>query len=137
METLLEITQGHRIEEDDTIVLSFGMSSALLVVPLILVALLKHSELAVYSFCNLVCVFQKGVTCQLKVFNIVREYHMQFQCLTHFKLVMKFQEIFPHFGNHSFYCVEVQCVAVDQCVQKSDVPKMLYEERVIFRNISA
>ena len=104
MEILLEINQGHRIEEDYKIMLSLGMSSALLAVPLILVAILKHSELAVYSFCNLGCVFQKGVTCQLKVLNTMREYHVQFQCLTltYFKLVVKFQEIFTHFGNHRF-----------------------------------
>ena len=113
------------------------MSSAFLVVPLILVALFKHSELAVYSFCNLVCVFQKCVPCHVKVFNIMWEYHVQLQRLTHFKLFMKFQEIFPHFGNHSFNSVEVQCVAVYQCVQKIDVPKVIDKEIVIFRNISA
>ena len=83
MEILLEINQGHRIEEDYKIMLSLGMSSALLAVPLILVAILKHSELAVYSFCNLGCVFQ-------------------YFTLTYFKLVVKFQEIFTHFGNHRF-----------------------------------
>ena len=44
---------------------------------------------------------------------------------------MEVQEIFPHFGNYSFYCVDVQGVAVHQCVQKIDVLK------VILRNISA
>ena len=51
MGTLLEVAQGHRIEEDNTIMLSFGVSSALLVVSFVLVALLEHSELAVNSFC--------------------------------------------------------------------------------------
>ena len=42
VETLLKISQGHRIKEDDTTVLSFCMSRALLVVSLVLVVLLKH-----------------------------------------------------------------------------------------------
>ena len=117
--------------------LSFCVSSALLVIPLILVTLLKHSELAVYSFRDLVCVLQQCVPCQLKVFKIMREYHVQLQSLTHFKLFMELQEIFPHFGNYSFYCVDVQGVAVHQSVQKIDVLKVLNKEKVILRNISA
>ena len=34
---------------------------------------------------------------------------------------MELQEIFPHFGNYSFYCVDVQGVAVHKSVQKIDV----------------
>ena len=49
------------------------------------------------------------------------EYHVQLQSLTHFKLLMELQEIFPHFGNYSFYCVDVQGVAVHKSVQKIDV----------------
>ena len=59
------------------IVLSFCMSSTLLVVPLVLVALLEHSELAVYSFRNLISVLQQYVPCHVKVFKIMREYHVQ------------------------------------------------------------
>ena len=62
---------------------------------------------------------------------------MQLQSLAHFKLLMELQEIFPHFGNYSCDNVDVQGVAVDKSVQKIDVPKMLYEEKVIFGNISA
>ena len=62
---------------------------------------------------------------------------MQLQSLTHFKLLVELQEIFPHFGNYSFNCVEVQGVAVHKSVQKIDVPKVLNKEKVIFRNISA
>ena len=65
------------------------------------------------------------------------EYHVQLQSLTHFKLLMELQEIFPHLGNYSFNCVEVQGVAVHKSVQKIDVPKVLNKEKVIFRNISA
>ena len=119
------------------IVLSFCMSSTLLHVPLVLVALLEHSELAVYSFRNLISVLQQYVPCHVKVFKIMREYHVQLQSLTHFKLFMELQEISPHFGNYSFTCVEVQGVAVHKSVQKIDVPKVLNKEKVIFRNISA
>ena len=70
MGTLLEVAQGHRIEKDNTIMLSFGVSSAL-VVSFVLVALLEHSELAVNSFCNLVCVFQECVPCHVEVFKIM------------------------------------------------------------------
>ena len=97
--------------------LSFCVSSALLVIPLILVTLLKHSELAVYCFRDLVCVLQQCVPCQLKVFKIMREDHVQLQSFTHFKLCMELQEIFPHFGNYSFYCVDVQGVAVHKKVK--------------------
>ena len=62
---------------------------------------------------------------------------MQLQSLAHFKLLMELQEIFPHLGNYSFNCVEVQGVAVHKSVQKVDVPKVLNKEKVIFRNISA
>ena len=62
---------------------------------------------------------------------------MQLQSLAHFKLLMELQEIFPHLGNYSFNCVEVQGVAVHKSVQKIDVPKVLNKEKVIFRNISA
>ena len=55
VKTLSKISQGHRIKEDNTTVLSFCMSRALLVVSLVLVALLKHSQLAVNSLCDLVC----------------------------------------------------------------------------------
>ena len=47
MGTLLEVAQGHRIEEENAIMPSFGVSSALLVVSFVLLALLEHSELAV------------------------------------------------------------------------------------------
>ena len=83
------------------IVLSFCMSSTLLVVPLVLVALLEHSELDVYSFRNLISVLQ----------------HVQLQSLIHFKLLMELQKIFPHFSNYSFNCVEVQGVAVNKKVK--------------------
>ena len=39
---------------------------------------------------------------------------------------MELQEIFPHLGNYSFNCVEVQGVAVHKSVQKIDVPKVLW-----------
>ena len=72
MGTLLEVAQGHRIEEDNTIMLSFGVSSALLVVSFVLLALLEHSELAVNSFCNLVGVFQECVPCHGSIQDNVR-----------------------------------------------------------------
>ena len=99
MGTLLEVAQGHRIEEDNTIMLSFGVSSALLVVSSVLVALLEHSELAVNSFRDLISILEQCVPCQLEVLKIMGKYHVQLQSLTHFKLLMELQEIFPHFRN--------------------------------------
>ena len=65
------------------------MSIALLVVPLILVALLEHSELAVNRFRYLICILEQCVPCQLEVFKIVRKYHVQLKSLTHFELLME------------------------------------------------
>ena len=136
METLSKITQGHRIEKDNTIVLCFGMSIALLVVPFILVALLEHSELAVNSFRDLISILEQCVPCQLEVFKIMGKYHMQLQSLTHFKLLMELQEIFPHFSNYSFYCGDVQGVAVHMSVQKIDVLQGCKESMLIPRSTS-
>ena len=58
---------------------------------------------------------------------------MQLQSLTHFKLLMELQEIFPHFSNYSFYCGDVQGVAVHMSVQKIDVLQVLNKEKMIFR----
>ena len=113
------------------------MSIALLVVPFILVALLEHSELAVNSFRDLISILEQCVPCQLEVFKIMGKYHVQLQSLIHFKLLMELQEIFPHFSNYSFYCGDVQGVAVHMSVQKIDVLQVLNKEKMIFRNISA
>ena len=49
------------------------MTSTLLVVPFVVVPLLKHAELAVNCFCDLVCVFQQGVPSLLEIFQVMSE----------------------------------------------------------------
>ena len=73
--------------------LGFCMPCTIFVITLVLVPLLKHSQLRMNCFCDLICKLEVGVSSQVKIFNIVRKDHMEFQAFTHFEFCVEWSGV--------------------------------------------